>query len=103
MRSMRAVLLLFEAVSGLHVNFHKGMLTGVNVADSWLNEAASIMNWRTGNIPFVYLGLLIGGNARRLSFWKHVINRIMARLSGLNNKFLSLGNALIMFGTIRFL
>lgn len=35
-RSMRAVLLLFEEASGLKVNFHKSMLTGVNVTDSWL-------------------------------------------------------------------
>jgi len=43
-RSMRAVLLIFEVVSGLKVNFHKSMLTGVNVSDSWLTEAASVMN-----------------------------------------------------------
>ncbi|XP_024636429.1 uncharacterized protein [Medicago truncatula] len=42
-RSMRAVLLLFEALSGLKVNFHKSMLVGVNISDSWLNEAASVL------------------------------------------------------------
>lgn len=35
-RSMRDVLLLFEEVSGLKVNFHKSMLTCVNVSESWL-------------------------------------------------------------------
>jgi len=39
-RSMRAVLLLFEDMSGLKVNFNKSMLTGVNVNHSWLREAA---------------------------------------------------------------
>jgi len=43
-RSMRAVLLLFEDVSGLKVNFHKSMLTSVNVSESWLSEAALVMN-----------------------------------------------------------
>jgi len=33
-RFMRAVLLLFEDMSGLKVNFNKSMLTGVNVNDS---------------------------------------------------------------------
>jgi hypothetical protein len=68
-RSMRAVLLLFEAASGLKVNFHKSMLTGVNVSYSWLTEAASVMNCRTGKIPFIYLGLPIGGDMCRCSFW----------------------------------
>jgi len=35
-RSMRAVLLLFEEVSGLKVNFHKSMLTSVNVPETWI-------------------------------------------------------------------
>ena len=38
-RTMRAVLLLFEDVSGLKVNFNKSMLTGVNISDSWLSKA----------------------------------------------------------------
>jgi hypothetical protein len=36
-RHMRAALILFEQVSGLKVNFHKSMLMGVNVSDSWLS------------------------------------------------------------------
>jgi len=67
-RSMRDVLFLFEEVSGLKVNFHKSMLTGVNVSDSWLTEASLVMNCRKGNIPFIYLGLPIGGDSRKLSF-----------------------------------
>ena len=70
MRSMRAVLLLFEEISGFKVNFHKSMLTGVNVTDSWLAEVALVMNCRRGFIPFVHLGLPIGGDSRKLSFWK---------------------------------
>jgi hypothetical protein len=60
-RSMRAVLLLFEEISGLKVNFHKSMLTCVNISESWLAEAGSVMNCRTGPLPFLYLGLPIGG------------------------------------------
>ena len=59
--SMRAVLLLFEEVSGLKVNFHKSMLTGVNISDSWLEIAASVMNCRRGALPFVYWVYLLVG------------------------------------------
>ena len=67
-RSMRAILLLFEALSGLKVNFSKSHLVGVNVTSLWLSEAASMLSCRVGAIPFVYLGLPIGGNARQISF-----------------------------------
>jgi len=63
-RSIRAVLLMFEEVSGLRLHFHKSMLTGMNISDSWLTEAASVMNCRRGSIPFVYLGLPIGEDSR---------------------------------------
>ena len=67
-RAMRAVLLLFEALSGLKVNFSKSQLVGVNVHNSWLAEAALVLNCKVGSLPFVYLGLPISGNARRLTF-----------------------------------
>ena len=67
-RAMRTVLVLFEAMSGLKVNFNKSMLVGVIVSYSWLNEAASVLRCRVGKVPFVYLGLSIGGDSRRLIF-----------------------------------
>lgn len=67
-RALWAVLLLFEAMSDLKVNFHKSMLIGVKIVDSWLGEAASILNCKVGKTPFVYLGLHIGGDPRRLPF-----------------------------------
>jgi hypothetical protein len=51
--ALRAVLMLFEAMSGLKVNFHKNMLVGVNIDDSWLHEAASALRCRVGRVPFL--------------------------------------------------
>jgi hypothetical protein len=78
---MRATLLIFEQMSGLKVNFNKSLLTGVNVSDSWLSEAALALNCRVGAFPFVYLGFPIGGDPRKLDFWKPVVNCIHSRLS----------------------
>jgi len=72
------------------------MLTGVNVSDSWLTEAALVMNCRTGKIPFTYLGLLIGGDMRRCNFWKPVLDRTVSRLLMWKTKFLSFGGRLIL-------
>jgi len=81
MRSMRAALLIFEQLSGLKVNFNKSLLTGVNVSEFWLSEAALALNRRVGAFPFVYLGLPIEGDPRKLDFWKPVSNCIHSRLS----------------------
>jgi len=99
-KSMRVILILFESLSGLKVNFSKSHLVGVNVARSWLLEAAMVLNCKVGSIPFVYLGLPIGGNAQRLSFWDPLITRIKTRLSAWKSKHLSLGGRLVLLNSV---
>jgi len=91
-----------HANTRLKVNFNKSMLTGVNVSNSWLQEAASVLNCRTGSIPFVYLELPIGGDVKKLSFWKLVVDRIVAQLSAWHNKFLSFGGRLVLLKYVLF-
>jgi hypothetical protein len=76
------VFVLFELMSGLKVNFYKSMLVGVNISDSWLNEVASALRCNVGKVHFLYMGLLIGGDPRRLGFWEPVLARIRNRLPG---------------------
>jgi hypothetical protein len=59
-RALRAILVLFEAVSGMKVNFHKSMLVGVNVVASWLSEVAADVSRKNG---FVVPG--VGCSVRR--------------------------------------
>jgi len=98
--ALRARLILFEVMSGLKVNFHKSMLVGVNIDDSWLGQAASVLACKIGCIPFVYLGLPIGGDARRLIFWEPVLSRIKARLSEWKSIKLSFGGRLVLLKAI---
>ena len=100
MRALRAILTLFESMSGLKVNYHTSMLVGVNVEESWLGEAAFVLSCKIGKIPFMYLGLSIGGDARRLSFWEPVIDCIKSRLSDRKSKNLSFGGRLILLKSV---
>lgn len=99
-RALRATLIMFELLSGLKVNFNKSLLVGINISESWLSEAASVLGCKVGKIPFLYLGLPIGGNPRRLSFWEPVVHRIKSRLSGWNSRFLSFGGRLILLKAV---
>jgi len=95
-RALKALPLLFEATSSLKVNFHKSMLVDVNIHDSWLAEATSVLHCKLGRVPFLYLGLPIGGDPRKLKFWQPLIDRIKSRLSGWKSKNLSLGGRLVL-------
>ena len=54
-KALKALLLLFEASSGLKVNFHKSTLFGINIHDSWLTEVASVLRYKMGCLLFLYL------------------------------------------------
>jgi len=98
--ALKALLLLFEATSRLKVNFQKSMLVGVNIHDSWLAEAAFVLNYKLGRVPFLYPGLPIGGDPRKLKFWQPLIDRIKSRLSGWKSRNLTLGGHLVLIKSV---
>ncbi|CAJ2651349.1 unnamed protein product [Trifolium pratense] len=55
---------------------------------------------KVGKIPFLYLGLSIGGDPRRLGFWEPVVNRLKNRLSGWRSRFLSFGGRLVLLKSV---
>jgi len=55
-----------------------------------------VLNCKVGSLPFVYLGMPVGGSARRLTFWEPLLNRIKSRLSLWNSKYLSFGGRLVL-------
>ncbi|GAU31072.1 hypothetical protein TSUD_322090 [Trifolium subterraneum] len=76
------------------------MLVGVNIPDSWLGEAASALRCKVGTIPFIYLGLSIGGDPRRLRFWEPLLARLKNRLSGWKSRFMSFSGRLVMLKSV---
>jgi len=73
------VLLLFEEISGLKINFHKSTMFGVNVVDR-VHEVTSVMNCKHDHIFVMYLGLPIGGHPRKLHFWYPLIDHMIVWL-----------------------
>lgn len=67
--SYKAILTCFELVSGLKINIGKSTMIGIEMARGRLKEFADEIGCGIGKIPFIYLGLPVGGNPRRLSFW----------------------------------
>lgn len=74
--AFKAILQLFEVVSGLKVNFHKSQLVRVNVEVDWLFKTAFVLDCTVSSIPFHYLGIPIGANPRRKSMWEPVVEKV---------------------------
>lgn len=78
----KAILRCFELVSGLKINLGKSTMIGIEMAKESLKEFAEDIGCGTRRTPFSYLGLLVGGNPRRKSFWSPVIEKVERRLTG---------------------
>ena len=51
-------------------------------------------------LPFKYLGMLIGGNPRRIEFWNPVVDKIKTRLSRWRGKMLSLAGRICLIKSV---
>lgn len=46
-RSLKVILILFDVILGFKVNFQKSQLVWVNVSNTWLVEASTMVNCKT--------------------------------------------------------
>ncbi|XP_058726699.1 uncharacterized protein LOC131598080 [Vicia villosa] len=98
--TLKAMLRGFEMVSGLSLNLKKSKLYGVGIDDYRMGAAASFLGCKIERIPFKFLGLTVGGNHRRLDFWKPVVNSMRQKLSSWKGKLVSIGGRVTMINSI---
>lgn len=72
---IKKILRCFELVSSLKVNFLKNEIGGLGVDHTNMLRFSKILNYRTMFIPFIYLGMPIGGNHKRRALWKDMIEK----------------------------
>jgi len=88
--TMKSILRGFELASGMKINFHKSKLADINVQSNNLLCYSKGLNYNHMGTPFKYLGLEVGGNPRKKSFWEPVVNKLKTRLSVWKGRFLSM-------------
>ena len=73
---IKAILRCFELSFGLRVNYHKSKIGAIGVDRFEVKTYSEILHCSLMDIPFTYLGLPIGGNPSRCSFWEHVLSKV---------------------------
>jgi hypothetical protein len=58
------------------------------------------LHCKVSKVPFLYLGMSIGGDPRRLAFWDPDLNTIKSRLMGWQSRFLSFGGRLVLIKSV---
>jgi len=99
-RVLKAILRSFELASGLRVNFSKTKVGGLGLDESMLNVFSTTLNCKHMKIPFVYLGMPIGGNPRSTQFWQPMIEKVSTRLSIWKGKLISMAGRLCLIKSV---
>jgi len=97
---IKSILRSFELASGLRVNFFKTKIGGVGLEVTLLKQFSNILNCKHMKIPFMYLGMPIGGNPRRSQFWQPVINKVRDRLSSWKGKLISVAGRVCLIKSV---
>ncbi|WVZ96211.1 hypothetical protein U9M48_041878, partial [Paspalum notatum var. saurae] len=99
-RNMKALLCMFEKISGLKINFHKSEIFCFGQAKECESIYSCLFGCRPGSFPFRYLGIPMHHRKLRNSDWAHIEERFEKRLIGWKGKLLSVGGRLVLINSV---
>lgn len=95
-RCIKSVLLLFQIISGLKINFGKSFIYSACNDIHNLKECAAFLGCKVGKIPFPYLGAWIGKSPSQDDFWTPLVNKIRGKLAKWKCKALNEAGRLVL-------
>jgi hypothetical protein len=99
-RNLKLILVAFEQLSGLKINFHKSELFCFGEAQDSTVEYADLFGCGQGQFQIRYLGIPIHYRRLTIAEWKLVEERLQKRLSSWKGKLLSLGGRLVLINLV---
>ncbi|WMV40396.1 hypothetical protein MTR67_033781 [Solanum verrucosum] len=82
LKHLRIIFILFEAVSGLHINWSKSFVYPVNEVPE-INRLAGILGGKVGEMPTTYLGMPLGANSKSKNIWNAMVETCEKKLNSL--------------------
>ena len=76
--AIKVILRSFKVVLSLKVNFYKSQVDAVGISDVDMIIFSKWLNCGSMYFSFKYLGISIGGNLKKVDFWRPIINKIKA-------------------------
>ncbi|XP_021972022.1 uncharacterized protein LOC110867200 [Helianthus annuus] len=94
--NLKRILRCLQLVSGLKVNLMKSSLMGVGPKEDEVHRMVGLLNYKAGSLPFLYLGLPVGENMKRIGPWRPIIDKFAKKLSNWKAKTLSMGGRITL-------
>ena len=80
LKYLRVILILFEGMSGLHINRRKSLVYPINEVTN-MNCLAAILSGEIGTLPTTYLGTPLGEKSNSIDIWNGVLEKCEKKLA----------------------
>ncbi|XP_075111257.1 uncharacterized protein LOC142181712 [Nicotiana tabacum] len=80
LRFLRIILVLFEGISGLHINRRKTHIFPINEVYK-MDQLTLVLGGDVGSLPTIYLGMPLGARSKSKEIWNLVIKKSDKKLS----------------------
>jgi hypothetical protein len=96
LRNLKIILMLFEKVYRMKINFDKSEFIPMNLDAEQTHEVAHVLNCPLGSLPFRYLGVLIHFEKLKREDLQPVIDKLRKMVAGWKGKLLAYSNMLVL-------
>lgn len=93
------IFVLFEAISGLHINWGKSYVYPVNEVPN-INDLAYIPGGKVGGLSPIYLGMPLGARSKSKNIWNAVVKKCEEKLVNWESQYLSLDCRLTLINSV---
>lgn len=93
------ILILFEAVSGMHVNWSKNFIYPINEVPQ-IHSLVEIFGGKVGELHTIYLGMPLRAKCMSMGTWNGVLEKCEKKLSNWKSQHLSLWGRLILIESV---
>ncbi|GKV32081.1 hypothetical protein SLEP1_g40712 [Rubroshorea leprosula] len=97
---IKCILRTFELASRSKINFGKSQIMEIRTDEGWKERMACRLCCKEGDLPFKYLGILVGGNHRKLALWKPLLESFKKKLASWKGQNLSLGGRITLLNSV---
>lgn len=97
---LKHLLIGFEHLSGLKINFHKSALVPLNITQELASTLASQLGCQLSTLPIIYLGVPLHWKKLRTSDWEPLVSKIENRLQSWKGSLLSLGGRVTLLNSV---
>jgi hypothetical protein len=93
LRNLKCVLMLFERVSGMKINFHKSELISMNFEEEYIHNAAHILSCP---LPVKYLGIPLYFDRLKREDVQPLLDKLIKRMTGWRGSLLAYSSRLTL-------